>query len=36
LYGIGRIFEFWTGQGGQKVHVCRSRDEAMKILGIKA
>ena len=36
LYGIGRIFEFWTGQGGQKVHVCRSRDEAMKMLGIQA
>jgi hypothetical protein len=33
LYGIWRIFEFWADPRGQKVHVCRSREEAVKKVG---
>jgi hypothetical protein len=32
MYGIGRILESLTALGGQKVHVCRSKDEAMRII----
>ena len=35
LYGSCRIFGFWAGKGGREVHVCQSKDEAMKILSHK-
>jgi hypothetical protein len=36
LYGIYRIFEFWADPGGQQIHVCRSREEAIKTIGSQA